>query len=56
MNAPNKPNPSRYIDPKTDLAFKLVFGNNVERLKSFLNALLPLPDNAQIESLEYLTA
>jgi predicted transposase/invertase (TIGR01784 family) len=47
---------SRYIDPKTDLAFKLVFGNNVELLKSFLNALLPLPDDAQIEAIEYLPA
>jgi hypothetical protein len=43
---------SRYINPKTDLAFKLVFGNNVERLKSFLNALLPLPADAQIEQIE----
>jgi predicted transposase/invertase (TIGR01784 family) len=47
---------SRYIDPKTDLAFKLVFANDVELLKSFLNALLPLPGDAQIEGIEYLSA
>jgi hypothetical protein len=43
------PHKSRYLDPKTDLAFKLVFANDVELLKSFLNALLPLPGDAQIE-------
>ena len=47
--------PRRYLDPKIDLAFKRVFGDHVNLLKSFLNALLPLPDDAQIESLEYLT-
>jgi predicted transposase/invertase (TIGR01784 family) len=49
------PMPSRYLDPKVDLAFKRVFGEHAHLLKSFLNALLPLPDNAPIESLEYLT-
>ena len=46
---------SRYLDPKVDLAFKRVFGEHAHLLKSFLNALLPLPENAQIDSLEYLT-
>ena len=47
--------PKRYLDPKIDLAFKRVFGEHANLLKSFLNALLPLPDDGQIESLEYLT-
>jgi predicted transposase/invertase (TIGR01784 family) len=55
MNLP-LPHKSRYLDPKTDLAFKLVFANDVELLKSFLNALLPLPGDAQIEGIEYLSA
>lgn len=45
----------RYLDPKIDLAFKRVFGEHAHLLKSFLNALLPLPDDALIESLVYLT-
>jgi predicted transposase/invertase (TIGR01784 family) len=48
--------PSRYLDPKIDLAFKLVFGEHKELLRSFLNALLPLPTDALIERLEYLSA
>lgn len=47
--------PTRYLDPKIDLAFKRIFGTRQHLLKSFLNALLPLPDDAPIESLEYLT-
>jgi predicted transposase/invertase (TIGR01784 family) len=46
---------SRYLDPKIDLAFKRVFGEHANLLKSFLNAMLPLPDDGLIESLEYLT-
>lgn len=46
---------SRYLDPKIDLAFKRVFGQHADLLKSFLNAVLPLPDDGLIESLEYLT-
>lgn len=45
----------RYLDPKIDLAFKRVFGEHAHLLKSFLNAMLPLPDDGQIESLQYLT-
>ena len=47
--------PKRYLDPKIDLAFKRVFGEHANLLKSFLNALLPLPVGGQIDSLEYLT-
>lgn len=47
--------PIRYLDPKVDLAFKRVFGEHKNLLKSFLNAMLPLAEDAQIDSLEYLT-
>ncbi|MBU0489482.1 MAG: Rpn family recombination-promoting nuclease/putative transposase [Bacteroidetes bacterium] len=46
----------KYLDPKNDLTFKKVFGQHPHLLKSFLNALLPLPGGTQIESLEYLPA
>ena len=31
----------RYLDPKADLTFKKVFGENPELARSFLHALLP---------------
>ncbi len=46
---------SRYLDPKTDIVFKKIFGEHPALLKSFLNAVLPLPENGLIESLEYLS-
>jgi len=46
----------KYLDPKNDLTFKKVFGQHPHLLRSFLNALLPLPEGSQIESLEYLPA
>jgi predicted transposase/invertase (TIGR01784 family) len=46
--------PIRYVNPKNDLIFKRIFGDHPELLKSFLNALLPLADDAQIERLEYV--
>jgi len=46
----------RYLDPKNDLTFKKVFGEHPHLLKSLLNALLPLNDDEQIVSLEYLPA
>ena len=46
----------RYLDPKNDLTFKKVFGLHPHLLRSFLNALLPLPEGEWIESLEYLSA
>ena len=46
----------RYLDPKNDLTFKKVFGQHPHLLKSFLNALLPLEEDAQIVSLQYLPA
>ena len=44
----------RYLDPKNDLVFKKIFGQHPELLKSFLNAILPLPQDCVIESLVYL--
>ena len=46
---------SRYLDPKADLVFKKIFGEHPDLLKSFLNALLPLPEDGLIVSLEYLS-
>jgi len=46
----------KYLDPKNDLTFRKIFGQHPHLLKSFLNALLPLPGNSFIESLEYLPA
>lgn len=46
----------RYLDPKSDIVFKKIFGEHPHLLKSFLNAVLPLPDDGQIETLEYLAA
>ena len=45
---------SRYLDPKADVVFKKIFGQHPDLLISFLNAVLPLPPDGQIESLEYL--
>ncbi|MFM8454835.1 MAG: Rpn family recombination-promoting nuclease/putative transposase, partial [Gammaproteobacteria bacterium] len=45
---------SKYLDPKADIVFKKIFGQHPDLLKSFLNALLPLPEDGLIEELEYL--
>lgn len=44
----------RYLDPKNDFIFKKIFGNHPDLLKSFLNAILPLPEDCVIEKLTYL--
>ena len=44
----------RYLDPKTDLVFKKIFGEHPHLLISFLNAVLPLEEGELIVSLEYL--
>lgn len=43
----------KYLDPKADLTFKLVFGEHPDLVMSLLNALLPLDDDGQITSVEY---
>ena len=47
---------ARYLDPKNDLVFKRIFGEHANILRSFLNAVLPLPYDALIVELEYLPA
>ena len=46
---------AKYLNPKVDLTFKKVFGEHPNLVKSLLNALLPLPENMKIVSVEYLT-
>ena len=46
----------RYLSPKGDIVFKKIFGDHPHLLRSFLNAVLPLPADRQIVSLEYLAA
>ena len=45
----------KYLNPKADMTFKLVFGEHPDLVMSLLNALLPLSEDGQIESVEYLT-
>ena len=45
---------SRYLDPKADVVFKKIFGDHPHLLKSFLNAVLPLPEDGTILELSYL--
>ena len=45
----------KYLNPKADLTFKLVFGEHPDLVMSLLNALLPLADNEQITHVEYIT-
>lgn len=44
----------RYLDPKNDLTFKKIFGTHPHLTISLLNSLLPLEEDALIESIEYL--
>ena len=59
-NIKNKTNESekmtgKYLDPKVDLVFKLVFGEHKDLAMSLLNALLPLSKDELITELEYAT-
>lgn len=44
----------KYLDPRADLTFKKIFGEHKDIVISFLNALLPLADDQQIETIEYI--
>lgn len=46
---------AKYLDPKADLTFKKVFGEQKDLLRSFLNAVLVLPNGREIISLDYIT-
>jgi predicted transposase/invertase (TIGR01784 family) len=45
---------SKYLDPKSDIVFKKIFGEHPHLMKSFLNAVLPLPADSPIIELDYL--
>ena len=44
----------KYLNPKTDLTFKKIFGEHPDLTKSLLNALLPLESDGLIDTLEIL--
>jgi predicted transposase/invertase (TIGR01784 family) len=46
---------ARYLDPQSDITFRKVFGEHPELAKSFLNALLPLPEGQSIVDITYLS-
>jgi len=46
---------AKYLDPKIDVLFKKIFGENKGLLISFLNSLLPLEDGQEIMTIEYLS-
>ena len=46
---------ARYLDPKNDLTFKRIFGENPDLLIGFLNALIPLSPDRLIKEIEYLS-
>lgn len=48
-------NDVKYLDPKADVTFKLVFGEHPDLVMSLLNSLLPLDEDGQITSVEYLS-
>ena len=45
---------SRYLDPRSDIVFKKIFAEHPHLLISFLNAVLPLPSDGPIKTIEYL--
>ena len=56
MNGKEETKMAKYLDPKADVTFKKVFGEHKNLVISLLNALLPLDDGKQVESIEYLPA
>lgn len=52
--AENTTTMGKYLDPRADLTFKKVFADHKDLMISFLNAMLPLPDDGQVTSIEYL--
>lgn len=46
--------PSKFLDPKSDLVFKRIFGQNTDLLISFLNGIMPFKDGGFIETVTYL--
>ncbi len=48
--------PSRFLDSKSDLVFKRIFGQNPDLTKSFLNGIMPFKDGCLIQEVAYLPA
>jgi len=46
---------AKYLDPKIDVLFKKIFGENKDLIISFLNSLLPLKEGQEILTIEYLS-
>ena len=46
----------KYLDPRADLTFKKIFGQHKHLVISLLNAMLPLKEDEQVESIEYWPA
>ncbi|MCU0779986.1 MAG: Rpn family recombination-promoting nuclease/putative transposase [Akkermansiaceae bacterium] len=38
---------SRFLDPRSDIVFKRIFGEHPEILRDFLNNLLPFEDDRE---------
>jgi predicted transposase/invertase (TIGR01784 family) len=55
MKSKKTKNMARYLDPKSDLVFKRIFGEHPDLLIHFLNALMPFEHDRQIVELEYLS-
>ena len=47
--------PARFLDPKSDIVFKKIFGQHPDLMMSFLNGVLPLQEDQLIEEVTYLT-
>jgi len=46
--------PAKFLDPKSDIVFKKIFGQNADLVKSFLNGVMPFKEGALIETVTYL--
>jgi predicted transposase/invertase (TIGR01784 family) len=54
MKSKKTKNMGRYLDPKSDLIFKRIFGEHPDLLINFLNALMPFEPDRHIVEVEYL--
>ena len=46
--------PAKFLDPKSDIVFKKIFGQNADLVKSFLNGVMPFKEGGFIEAVTYL--
>ena len=54
QNKENEKMAGKYLNPKADLTFKLVFGEHEDLMMSLLNALLPIAETTPIIEVTYL--